>query len=64
MQYLFIVIDSFLLLISGCLGDFWIMQMRIEAGKTDKKDTYLYSKKHMALLRWQFWKQGSFLFRE
>lgn len=55
MQDLFIVTYSLFLLISDCSHDFQIMQMRIEAGKTDKKDTYLWSKKkktkHTALLR-------------
>lgn len=45
MQDLCIVIYSLFLLISDCLCDFQIMQMRTEAGKTGKKGAYLWSKK-------------------
>lgn len=45
MQDLFIVTYSLFFLILDCLRDFQIMQMRIAAGKTDKKDTDLWSKK-------------------
>jgi len=37
MEGLFIVTYSLFLLISDCLCDFQIMQMRIKAGKTDRK---------------------------